>query len=132
MGKSPTSMCNACKTYPESIVHSLWECEKVQTLITNLRQLIIRNDIHLDFTRTSFIFGRQTNKETERLDNRILLTIKQFIYRVRCLETTLSLRGLINYVQYELKAEKKILQNVNKPNINVLNEVNKWLDLQVV
>lgn len=38
--------------------------------------------------------------------NNLILTIKQFIYNVKCLGKELNLPGLINHIPYELKVKK--------------------------
>ena len=61
------------------------------------------------------------------IDNKILLIAKQYIYRTRCLEKTLSINALTNSIKEQYNIEKYISNGKGETyKQNFENEWKKW------
>ena len=130
IGKTDNNLCSFCKHHPETIIHILWDCQLVSNLIENLRINIIAKDLGLRFDKKEFILGKTVNKHNKfDIDNLILLTIKHYIYKSRCLEQQLNYNSLKSHIKTELKAHRILLSKCNLKNKGQLSaQIQKWLD----
>ena len=127
IGLTESSQCSFCHSQPETILHILWECDKVQVLINNLKIIIeLKNIPFCTITKEAFIFGLHDQKDTSaNVNNLILLTVKSYIYRMRCLNQNLSIVGLLKDIKQNFQVQEAILKQ-NVTNQNILNHWRIW------
>ncbi|PJE77669.1 hypothetical protein CI610_03402 [invertebrate metagenome] len=95
----PSPLCTLCNSEIETIIHILWECQEVQNLLLSFETLLDTLLIPFGFNKESFLFGLLTQNVNGKIDNEILIVIKQYIYKMRCLHKSLNLNALINTIQ---------------------------------
>ena len=77
IGICANSACTFCQAHEESIIHLLWECEHIQTLLDDIQSWLTPFSINLEINQQNFLLG--TGKITK--ENLVmLLNIKYFIY----------------------------------------------------
>ena len=110
VGLTDSSQCSFCKSHTETILHILWECDKVQILLNNLKRITELKDIpFLTLDREIFLFGVVDQKDSlTNVNNIILLIIKAYIYRMRCLNKNLSIVSLLKDIKYNFMIQKYI------------------------
>ena len=92
-----TPRCTFCNKENETIIHCLWECTEVQKFLNSFHTLLNFLSIHFLLNKVSFLFGE--NLEFTRVDNEIIILIKFYIYKSRCLSKALNVNGLINHLK---------------------------------
>ena len=123
--------CNRCNTDVETIEHALWECDLVQNFLNEFCGLLDSLYIPFLFNKETFIFGLFNNLSGifNSVDNLILLLIKQYIYKTRCLQQSLSTHCL----KLIIKDHYNILNYINskdeKCKQTFQNKWNKWKSL---
>ena len=110
--QNPT--CTFCKLESETIVHLLWECEKVQSLLEEIDDWI-SNSSHatLNYNKKTFLFGILNNRYSNS-QNLMILTIKYYIYTSRCLNKNISLYGAKQAIKNLYNTEQEIALKNNK------------------
>ncbi|XP_033760095.1 uncharacterized protein LOC117342175 [Pecten maximus] len=104
-----TPRCILCNAETETIIHALWECQEVQTLLVGFTILLDALLIPFAFNKQSFIFGLLSpNSISYKADNEILLLIKQYIYSMRCLHKSLNINSLISTIKDYYNLQKYI------------------------
>lgn len=101
-------MCTLCNSERETIIHLMWECQEVQDLIQNFESLISALYIPFAVNKYSFIFGLINNNINSDVDNVIILLMKQYIYRARCLSQSLSINSLVQNIKEYYNLQKYI------------------------
>ena len=84
--------CSFCADQEESIYHLLWECKHTKALIEELRKWPSDNNILINVSEISFIFGLY-NKDTSIAEQQILLETKYYIYFCKCSQASLNLKA---------------------------------------
>ena len=73
-------LCTFCNAERETLIHTIWECREVQQLLQSLENLLDSLFIAFHYNKQSFIFGLATCTPLNRVDNEIIMLIKQYIY----------------------------------------------------
>ena len=99
-------LCTFCGKHQETMIHLLWECDKVVSLLDNFDKWLIEN-VHssINYNKKSFIFGIINSKHSN-VQNLILMQIKHYIYSCRCLNKALNLQGLQKSIKNLYEKEK--------------------------
>ena len=95
IGRTESQLCTFCQAEIESIYHLFWDCIFVQQLICDLKTVLDQNDINFNFRDISFLFGSLDAKATSVPHNLIIMTVKRYIYRCRCLDVPLAIQSLL-------------------------------------
>ena len=119
-----TKLCCLCKESEETIIHLLWECQKVQDLLESIVSLCHSKGITIRLEKKSFIFGLNDSKEI----NIIFLIIKSYVYRKRCRQESLSIQELLNDCKTHVNTLKYTANQQCKYN-EFINQWNSWLFL---
>jgi hypothetical protein len=115
-------ICTFCKDKEESLVHVLWECEKVQELIQEFESWVDSKSVSLNFNKKSFLLGLTSNTLTNLVYNNILILIKFYIYKTRCENGNLAIVSLKSFLLKEYEVQKFIQTKNGK-----FNEfINSW------
>ena len=123
--------CPLCNQEVETIEHALWECDKIQDFFHTFEFLIDSLFIPFRFNKETFLFGNHNYKEVNnRIDNEIIITMKLYIYKTRCLQIPLSNRALINTIKEHYNIQKYIINSKNE--IKKTEFQNKWKKWQTL
>ena len=90
-------ICNLCNLERETIIHILWECRETQRFLQSVETLLDALYIPFHYNKQIYLFGLFLNNRCStinRLDNEILIIIKFYIYKTRCLHKVLSIPGI--------------------------------------
>ena len=121
---SDTKLCTNCNKEPENVLHFYWECEWVQELWAEVKNLIEQKfQIEIDLNPINIIFGKVViNRKSAA--NTIILIVKALLYTNRCLKIKTDIKYIERYIytceQYELYNAMRR----NKTNVHY----NKWLN----
>ena len=141
-GLMNTNLCSFCKSEKETIVHLFWNCEIVQELWQNVRNLnSVYSNVTLSLSTKNVIFNRVHNSK-KNIGNFLCLLTKQYIYKQRCLNKCLNFNELKNYVIRIENIEKYIaIKNCNQtahtlkwqkvdacPNASINDYVNEYVE----
>ena len=121
--------CARCNTELETIEHALWECDIVQNFLDEFCSMLDSLYIPLAFNKEMFIFGLYHNQHGihNTVDNYILLIIKHYIYKTRCLLQPLSIIGLKKLIINNYNVLKFIAINKDAHYFQSFQNVwNKW------
>ena len=113
-------MCTFCHAHSETIIHLLWQCEKVKTFWTDLSNLLNRrcsNYTNLSFNEYLVIFGHSNLIKTDKLCNLIIVIAKFFIYKCKVKNSQLKINNFLK----ELHNYYCIQQCINKNSIEFQN-----------
>ena len=89
-------LCTFCNVEEETIIHILWECEKVQEFFSEIENWLRRYNINLYFNKLSFVLS--PNQSKNEAFNTILLALKYYIYKTRCLKKRLTINAFHNVI----------------------------------
>ena len=106
IGLSENFNCSFCERERETLEHLFWECDKIRGLLHTFSQYVQSINVNVEFDKKTFIFGKFANAKYCRIENLILLMIKLYIYNVKCKGNTLSLDGLLKFIQYYFHVHK--------------------------
>ena len=87
-------LCNLCRKETETIIHLLWECEKVQTLLEEIDHWTSSiGTFTLNYNKKTFLLGIIDSRYSADT-NLVILTIKHYIYSCRCLSKNITFSGV--------------------------------------
>jgi predicted mannosyl-3-phosphoglycerate phosphatase (HAD superfamily) len=89
-------MCSFCRAGEETIYHLLWDCPIVQQLLSEFVNLCNSKSIFLELNAKTFILGELNKSDLAKSFNVILMSMKFYIYKMKCLENSLSIQGLLD------------------------------------
>ena len=104
MGKTSSPYCTFCELEVETIFHLLWDCSKVSKFIEDFKTYCTTKNIHLSINGKSFIFGSTDNNKS--CVNNVLVALKFYIYKSRCLKQNLSLQNFLHDLKQIYKSLK--------------------------
>ena len=81
-----------CKTEKESISHLLWDCTYTETFWKPVLECITKNTPHVRFlniTEQLVTLGVKDDVTTDKVLDLIMLVAKYYIFRCKCLKTSL-------------------------------------------
>ena len=99
----PSSMCTFCSRQPETVIHLMWHCPKVQIIWENVQAYIQEQgwgECHN--LQASDIIMNRIHRKRSHVINFICLITKQYIYSSRCLKKEIHfpvLKAMINSVR---------------------------------
>ena len=114
LGKKDSSNCTFCDSEEETIYHLFWECRKVKDLLHRIENIFVDNNVPIHFSNRTFLFGVLDRKKASKPYNNIIMSTKCYIYRCRCLNTRLSLMGLIHDLKTLYIVNKYVYARSNK------------------
>ena len=91
MEKLPSNKCSFCEMYKEDINHLFFECIVVRNIWVNIEKCIERTEnLIVCFTNADVILGfnfklRKCTEDKNGIVNKIILFVKYYIWRCRCL-----------------------------------------------
>ena len=123
-------MCTFCNSDRETIVHLMWECHEVQDFLQDFETLLNALYIPFAINKQSILFGLINNRNVYyTTDNIIILIIKQYIYRSRCLCKSLNVAALVNKIKEYYDIQKYIANKSDSLKVKFKNNWKKWENL---
>lgn len=128
-GMKENDSCTFCNNSKEHTLHLFWQCHKVQALwklVQDYVQLNTRSQLEsiLIWNEQNVMFNL-VHPKPGHIINLIVLIVKQFIYKTRCLDARLSFQALEN----EIELTKKIEYNIAKQKGKLVYFYEKWSQL---
>ena len=114
LGKKDSSNCTFCDSEEETIYDLFWECRNVKDLLHRIENIFVDNNVPIHFSDRTFLFGVLDGKKASKPYNNIIMSTKCYIYRCRCLNTRLSLMGLIHDLKTLYIVNKYVYARSNK------------------
>ena len=99
-----SNICNVCQKDKQTILHLLCECEEVVNIWKYVMGLCEKmSNIKLNFNQESIVFNK-VHEKTTHICNFIILIVKQYLYRCKCINTKPT-NEIIEEIQYIEKIE---------------------------
>ena len=105
-------LCTFCKSETESLIHLLWSCNVVQDFIKNINDFLRQFTIIITIDKFSFLLGPYNG--IDPVNEIILLSLKHFIYKCKCLKQNLSVRHFISQLSFVYKIQKELYSKRNQ------------------
>ena len=105
-------LCTFCNEHEEDIVHLLWSCAMVQTLLAEVTEFFNSFSLTLNVNKKYFLLGPYN--ENDLAETIIILHIKHFIYRCKCQKLRLSFNSLLPSLKNMFLVYKQIYKEKNK------------------
>ena len=104
-------ICTFCKRDLETIDHIFVECPCVKDIWCGIEEWLYEKlGMHNSFDRQSILFGKFVNKNIHKVENLIILMIKQYIYTSKFSRiNTLSIEASKKIVIHRITVEKLLL-----------------------
>ena len=127
IGNAENGLCTFCNESDETIEHLLWECTKIQDLLTEFEDFCFETlQIRILFNKQTFLLGKYSTGTNFQAENLILLHTKYYVYSMRCLSKQLSLQGLILSIKNCILTQHQIAVSEG----NLLKFRNTWKNWQ--
>lgn len=110
LGITESPYCSLCNDEIETIEHAFWDCYKIQEFYNTLEYFIDALLIPFRFNKETLLFGFHNRVTNSEIDNEIVLMIKWYIYKSRCLNTPLSITAFINHIKDQYTIQKFNIQ----------------------
>ena len=122
-GLAQSSDCYFCNQYVETIIHLFWECPTIQDMWQEMRVFLEQYfKVELNLTATNVIFNQVVERRMHVV-NFIVLVIKQYVYKQRCLKLSICVPELIQNIKRVENIEKFIAVKNGKIDVHK----RKWL-----
>ena len=119
-----SELCSFCETEPETIIHLLCSCRKVEQLWSSVQQWCSKCFSLPDLSPKTTVLGFLENARTHINENLILLFFKIFVYEKLVQPSQIALPTFLNYLNYIYKIEYKIALK----NFTVENHLKKYIN----
>lgn len=84
-----SSSCIFGKNYIETVEHLFYDCVHVKELWVKIEEWMLNKfNISVCFDKISVLFGKYTNRNIYRLQNLLILSVKQYIFASKYKQTT--------------------------------------------
>ena len=115
--KRESDLCTFCNAHSEAIIHLLYDCVKVKSLINCVYFELGKSSTEqlCELNTVNFIFSQIHNK-TDHVLNFICTFLKQYIYKCRCLGKSISSVNFLSELEYFHEVEYTIAEQENKIN----------------
>ena len=111
-----TVQCDLCHEHNETLIHLFYECSKVQMLWKWLEGVI-----NTKLTWENIVFAN-ARLNPKLLPNLLTVIVKYYIYSSKCLNRSLTVEGLRNYIENVKQIEGEAARQKGKQQIHDL----KW------
>ena len=110
----PSTLCDFCNSYTETVNHLFWECQNTQQFWSELQSMLKDLNINITFNILNITFGIEGKGLQNALLNFIIISGKYFIFRSNYIKTTPCLNSYIMYLKKRIKIEMHIALNKDK------------------
>ena len=105
-----SEMCTLCNDCIESTTHLLVNCKKVKPIYQFIKEVANTTGIILELDENSILCSKVCGKRGH-IFNFICTVAKQFIYRHRCMKTTISVKKFISEIEMLHRIEWEIAKS---------------------
>ena len=112
--------CSFCNENRETIAHMFFECKYVQVL-----WLKVAEWLRIDRLTYTQIYSNKIVPNPRHAENSVVLIVKHYLYRARCLQERISVTSCENYIKQYRSIEECIAKSKNKLDRHIL----KWSNL---
>ena len=123
--KSETNICNLCNLMKQTILHLLWDCRMVQPIWMYVQAKARQAGITCEFNAVNIIFNCVHELRTHVI-NLIVLIVKQYIYRLKCMDQKLTRKGTLLEIELNYKMELYNTCRANNVNNAIAKTKKKW------
>ena len=121
--KVTSNLCDFCKIEKQTILHLMFSCRRVRPIWKRLEAMCIREKIGGEFNISKIIFNT-VHDDYNHVLNLVVLIIKQYLYRSKCLLEIPNYKQVILNVKLQMQIEK---QGIFKNNCSSVRKVDlKW------
>ena len=106
-------LCTFCKAETETISHLFINCNIIARLWTDVKNWIRNKGFNVNVTLNNIVLNNIENKPDHVL-NLVVMIVKQYIYRSRCLNVNPNFQELIKNIEEVYKIKKYIAKSQNK------------------
>ena len=108
------TVCTLCETEDETIYHLIWQCSKTQQFIGDFKIYCYSKNIDFEIADKTFIFGDL--KSQDKVLNYLLIYMKYYIYKTRCLKHKLSVKAFLGELYFSYKTLELLAKEENEIN----------------
>ena len=108
------TVCTLCETEDETIYHLIWQCSKTQQFIGDFKIYCNSKNIAFEIADKTFIFGDL--KSQDKVLNYLLIYMKYYIYKTRCLKHKLSVKAFLGELYFSYKTLELLAKEENEIN----------------
>ena len=110
----PSTLCDFCNSYIETVNHLFWECHNTQQFWSGLQSLLTNLNINITFDLLTITFGIKGKGLHNSLLNFIIISGKYFIFRSKYIKTIPCLNSYVIYLKKRIEIERHIAFNKDK------------------
>ena len=102
--KSESNICNLCHVGKQTIIHLMFECDKVNAIWMRLQDTLWSAGIICNFDAQNVLFC-EVHESVNHIANTITLICKQFIYRYKCQDKDFNYEAMVTEIKFNYKIE---------------------------
>jgi hypothetical protein len=130
-GLKETKLCTFCTETTESLLHLFWECPYSNNFWFSLVNVFENCGLNMQYINApNIILGIMNPLGPDDTKNHVILILKYYLYKCRCLGDKPCINGGLQYLKYCIKIEKttiNVLSSTQKEYI-----YKKWLVFETV
>ena len=99
MKLTDSNLCNFCKLEAETIEHLFVDCPYVKEIWDAVEDMLLdRFNIPISLNKTNILFGKFNTCNTYKVENLLILIIKQYIFTCKYKSKKLNTDALLNVI----------------------------------
>ena len=96
-----TELCTFCTETKESLLHLLWECTYNNTIWFSLVNVFENCGLNMQYINApNIILGIMDPLDPDNTKNQVILILKYYLCKCRCLGDKPSINGGLKYLKY--------------------------------
>ena len=104
----PSSLCDFCSSYVETIEHLFWECRYVQIIWNELIAFLNTKNINITINLIDVCLGTFKGGVDNITVNYIIILMKHYIFRTKQTNNIPAFNSFINHLNSRIKVEQEI------------------------
>jgi len=130
-GLKETELCTFCSETKESLLHLFWECTYSKNFWFSLVNIFENCGINMQYINApNIILGIVDPLDPDNTKNQVILILKYYLYKCRCLGDKPSINGGLIYLKYCIKIEKTTINFLSSTQREYI--CKKWLPFEIV
>ena len=128
-GLKETELCTFCTGTKESLLHLFWECTYTNNFWFSLVNILESCGLNMQYINApNIILGITNPLDPDNTNNQVILILKYYLYKCRCLGDKPSINGGIKYLKYCIKIEKTTINFLSSTQKEYI--CKKWLPFE--
>ena len=130
-GLKETELCTFYTETKESLLHLFWECTYSKNVWFSLVNVFEKCCLNMQYINApNIILGIMDPLDPDNTKNQVILILKYYLYKCRCLGDKPSINGGIKYLKYCIKIEKTTINFLSSTKREYI--CKKWLPFETV